>query len=353
MQTRSPAKVAVIAGAAGVVGKRLSQLLVHNGWQVVGLARNPVEIEGVRWIAVDLLDPVACREKLATLTDATHVFSAARYDFAEGGREPIEENLAIVRNLVDTLDESSPGLSHVHLVHGIKYYGSHVGPYPTPAKESDPRSPVPNFYYAQQDYVAAKQRGARWTWSSSRPAPLIHGTPGTARNLVSIIAAYALLCRELGQPFSFPGTPSGYEAINECTSTEHLAEGLLWMGGEPSARNQPYNLTNGDVFRWKNLWPAFANYFDVPLGPVRAVRLWEAMADKAPVWQTIVARHGLRAEPLSRVAAWDYADYIWSRGWDVMCSMTKARLHGFHRTVDTESEFIRYFDELRTHRVIA
>jgi hypothetical protein len=141
--------------------------------------------------------------------------------------------------------------------------------------------------------------------------------------------------------------------VCEVTSTEHLAAGLAWMSEASAAANQAYNLVNGDYIRWTNLWPVFARYFDVEAGPVRSFSLAEAMVDKEPVWERIVRRHDLRPLPLTSVAHWAYADYMWSRGWDVMADMTKARLHGFVRAVDSEAEFIRYFDELREQRVIS
>ncbi len=326
--------------------------MVSKGWEVIGLARKRVDIPGVRWVGVDLIDAQDCHSKLSALTEATPIFCAARYNFAEGGREPLEENLAIVRNVVETLDSAAPGLRHIHMVQGMKYYGSHAGPFMTPAKESHPRCPVPNFYYLQQDYLTEKQVGARWTWSVSRPDALLHAVPGVPRNLVSVIAVYALICRELGLPLSFPGTAAAFHALYECTSADHLAEGLLWMSEAPAAANQAYNLINGDYIRWVNLWPVFARYFDVPLGPVRTVKLADVMADKGAVWDRIVQRHGLERWPYDRVALWAYADYIWSRGWDVMADMTKVRQHGFHRAVDTESEFVRFFDEFRAQRII-
>ncbi|MFP3564557.1 SDR family oxidoreductase [Paraburkholderia sp. SIMBA_030] len=345
-------RVAVIAGGGGVVGASLARTLVSKGWEVIGLARKRVDIPGVRWVGVDLLDAQDCHAKLSALTKTTHIFCAARYNFAEGGREPLDENLAIVRNVVETLDHAAPGLRHIHMVQGMKYYGSHAGPFMTPAKESHPRCPIPNFYYLQQDYLTEKQAGARWTWSVSRPDALLHAVPGVPRSLVSVIAVYALICRELGLPLSFPGTEAAFHALYECTSADQLAEGLLWMSEAPAAANQAYNLINGDYIRWVNLWPVFARYFDIPLGPVQTVKLVDVMADRGPVWDRIVQRHGLEPWPYDRVALWAYADYIWSRGWDVMADMTKVRQHGFHRTVDTESEFVRFFDELRSQRVI-
>ena len=177
--------------------------------------------------------------------------------------------MAIVRNAVEALDESAPNLRHVHIVQGSKYYGSHVGPFETPAKEDQPRGLVANFYYLQQDYLVEKQHGARWTWSASRPDALIHGTAGVGRNLVAVIAAYALICRELSVPFYFPGGAVAYDALYQCTSIDQLTAAIAWMSEAPNAANQAFNVVNGDYFRWSALWPVFAEHFGLRLGPAR------------------------------------------------------------------------------------
>ena len=44
-------------------------------------------------------------------------------------------------------------LRRVVLVTGTKYYGSHLGPFKTPARESDPRHMPPNYYFDQIDWL--------------------------------------------------------------------------------------------------------------------------------------------------------------------------------------------------------
>ena len=152
---------ALVAGATGIIGRRLAEVLVQRGeWDVIGLCRRPPEPDGpIEWRAVDLGDVEDCRTVLDGLADVTHVFYAARAQHAGAGPEPIEANTAMLSNLVEAVEPLAPGLRHVHLVHGTKYYGSNLGPFKTPAKEDDPRVSVRNFYYTQQDYIAARQRG--------------------------------------------------------------------------------------------------------------------------------------------------------------------------------------------------
>ena len=113
-------KTAVIAGASGLIGRRIAeQLLAQGGWNVVGLARRPPASREMRWIRVDLNNADDCRGKLASLTNATHIFYAARYDHPEGMPESVEINAAMLKNLVSVL-ESIAKLQHVHAVHGSK-----------------------------------------------------------------------------------------------------------------------------------------------------------------------------------------------------------------------------------------
>ena len=63
------AKTALIAGASGLIGRRIAEhLLAAGGWNVIGLARHPRDAQNnMRWIAVDLNDPADCKLKLGAL----------------------------------------------------------------------------------------------------------------------------------------------------------------------------------------------------------------------------------------------------------------------------------------------
>jgi nucleoside-diphosphate-sugar epimerase len=342
-------KTALIAGATGAVGRGLTEALAERpDWNVVALARRPVDIPGIRFISVDLTDEAACRERLKALSEVTHLFFTARFDHEAGKPEPIDTNLNMLRHVMDAIEPVAPGLRHVHLVHGTKWYGSQLGPFKTPAREDDPRGLTDTFYYRQQDFIAERQAGKPWTWSTSRPHGICHAVPDMPRNLVLVLAVYALVSREMGLPLCFPGTPENYHALYQCTSADQLVAALLWMAQEPACGNQAFNITNGDYFRWANVWPLLARYFGMEVGPVRSVRLATAMADKAEVWARLYARHGLPAPAYEKMALWSYGDFVLTPGWDIMSDMTKARMLGFVRTVRTDSEFIRYFDHFRS-----
>jgi nucleoside-diphosphate-sugar epimerase len=349
----SERRKALVVGATGVVGRNLLRHLVGLGnWQVVALSRRKPDVEGSYvHLPVDLLDKKQCRETIGRPLGITHVLYAA-YLERPSAAEAVETNLAMLVNLIDAIEPASPDLTHINLVHGTKWYGNHLGPFKTPAREDDPRHMPPNFYYDQQDFIAARQRGKSWTWSTARPHAICGFATGNPMNLVMVLAVYATISKALGLPLRHPGTAENYHALYQCSDADHLAKALLWMATERGCANQPFNITNGDVFRWETLWPRIAAFFDMEVGPRQHIRLAEMMRDKGPLWDRIVREHKLQPIPYDQIASWNFGDFVFSAGFDVISSMTKARQYGFHDVVDSEAMFLRMFDELRRQRVI-
>jgi nucleoside-diphosphate-sugar epimerase len=345
---------ALVAGASGIVGRSLAgQFAVRSGWEVIGLSRRPPAGEcPFPTLSVDLTDAADCTARLGELTGVTHLLYAGRYAHTTTAPEPTDINTAMLRNLLDAVAPSNPGLEHIHMVQGSKYYGSTLGAYKTPAKESDPRVALDHFYYAQEDLINERRRGQRWTWSCSRPHAICEAVTGISRSLGMVIAVYAAVCREEGLPFSFPGTEGNFRALYQCTEATHLAKAIAWMSTEPRCGNQAFNITNGDYIRWMNLWPVFAEYFGLKPGPVRTMRLAEVMPGKAPVWESIVKRRGLHPTPYAQTAIWSYGDFVFTPEWDIMSDTTKARRFGFGDVVDTGQMFLGLFDHYRRHQII-
>ncbi len=344
---------ALVAGASGVVGRGLVRYLgSQKDWDVIGLARRAPANVGCRLVQVDLADADACRAQLGQLRDVTHVLYCGRATHTTSAKEPIELNVAMLRNLLDALEPAARNLQHVHLLQGSKFYGSDLGPYKTPARESDPRVAQNNWYYEQQDFIVARSRNKAWRWSASRPHAICDGEPDVARSLPKVIAVYAAILKELAQPLSFPGTAANFHALYQCVDATLLAEAIVWMSTSPACADQAFNVTNGDFIRWENLWPRFADYFGMPQGPVKTVKLQEAMADKGAVWERIAARHGLLPVAYKDVALWSYADFVFTPGYDIMSDTLKLRQTGFDRCLDTEQMFIDLFDRLRAARAV-
>ena len=93
----------------------------------------------MRYVSVDLLDADDTQQKLAGLADATHVFYAVfqatgtqAADYARG----TQVNLDMLINSVSAAGRVATGLERVVLVAGTNHYGSHLGLFRTPAKET-------------------------------------------------------------------------------------------------------------------------------------------------------------------------------------------------------------------------
>jgi nucleoside-diphosphate-sugar epimerase len=345
-------RTAVVAGASGLVGRRIVDELVRaDGWNIIGLGRREQHMPGVRWIAVDLADAADTRAKLSTCKNVTHVFYAGRYDHPEGVPESVEINTAMLTNLVDTLEPVAP-LRHIHAVHGSKYYGHQLGPVPIPMVEEQARAGNQNFYFNQLDFLAARAKSARWTYSTSRPHAFCDPAIDHPRSIGLVIAVFALIQRELGLPLDYPGTEQGFHTVTQFTDIALLARSVLWMATEPRCGNEDFNVVNGDWPRWSELWPGFAAYFGMKVGAPRGLKLEDWIKDKAPVWDAIVARHGLAKTRVHDLALWPYGDYQLRPQWDVSSSMEKARRLGFTQTLNSHAMFRAQFDNYRAHKVI-
>ena len=350
-----PKQKALIAGATGCVGRNLlKHLLTIGGWEITALSRRKPDLPGnYEHIAVDLMDAGQCKAKLAHLTDVTHLFFAAVVTNPDPlAQVLISDNLTLLRNTVETIEPIAKGLQHIHFVQGTKWYGSHLGPFKTPAREDDPRHMPPNFYYNQWDYMVERQRGKPWTYSSARPHAISGFAIGNPSNLTMVIGIYAVISKALGLPLCHPGTAENYRALYQCTDSGLLARAIVWMATTPHCANQGFNITNGDLIRWENLWPRLAAYFKMDAGPRRHINLVRTMADKAPVWDSIVKQCGLRPIAYQDIVRWPYGDFVFTPGYDVVSNTGKLRQFGFHEYFDTEEMFYRLWDEMRADKII-
>jgi hypothetical protein len=207
----------------------------------------------------------------------------------------------------------------------------------------------PNFYYDQEDFLRERQQGKAWHWTALRPEATTGFGLGNPMNLGMSIAVYAAISKELGLPLRFPGTEKSYGILYQITSAEILAKATTWAGQSEAAKNEIFNITNGDYFRWKYLWPRIAAMFDMPAADPIPTPLTVYMADKKPVWETIVRKHGLQPLPYEQVSSWPFADAVLRlMEYDNITSTIKARHAGFHDCIDTEEMFSKFFQKSST-----
>ena len=346
-------RTALVVGGTGIIGRALTEhLCASPDWDVLVAARHPADLPaGARPVALDLLDAGSVGAAADALRPVTHAFYAAlqaRPTLAE----EVEPNLAMLVNLVDALEANAPALETVSIMQGGKAYGAFIAPYRTPAKESDARHMPPNFYFDQEDFLRARQQGKAWGWIAMRPGIVGGLSIGNPMNLTAVIAVYAAISKELGLPLRFPGTPEGYAALHQATDARLLAEATAWTATEPACRNEIFNVTNGDYFRWENLWPQFARWFDMELAPPMTIPLTRFMADKAPLWERMKAKYGLAPYAYEQVAAWGFGDAAFNRHWDAVSNVNKLKRFGFLEWRDSEAMFLDLFAEMRAARLI-
>ncbi|TPW27874.1 SDR family oxidoreductase [Martelella alba] len=343
---------ALVAGGLGVIGRNLVTYLADRlGWTVTALSRREPDFEtAAHYLSVDLTDETAARLAIAAAGPFTHVFYAAYQEF-DDPKAQVDVNLAMLKNCISAAEAVSPALERVLLYEGAKYYGAHLGAFATPAHEDDPRVMPPLFYYDQEDWLKAFARGKAWSFVVLRPDVVCGFAIGNPMNLAMVIAVYAAISKELGLPLRFPGSPTCYGKLAQVTDAAQLAEGSVFAATKAPA-DTAYNLTNGDIFRWSHLWKRIAAYFDMDPAEPMPISLATMMADKAPLWGAIKAKYGLADVPFDKVAAWGFGDFIFNCDWDVISSTTRIRQAGFASAVDSETMFIRLFDEFRERKII-
>lgn len=346
-------RIVLVAGSQGVSGRAAAHAWAKQpGATVYGLSRRTGGAEsGVRAISVDLLAPADVKAKLKSIGDVTDIVFGA-YIEKPTAAEKSEVNVAILRNLLDVVEDGSSSLRHITFFQGGKAYGADLGPFKTPAREDDPRLMPPNFYYDQEDFLRTRQAGKSWAWTALRPEAICGYGIGNPMNLAMVIAVYAVLSKELGLPLRFPGPEGAYRALYQVTSAEILANATVWAAEEPKARNEVFNITNGDYFRWQYLWPRIARMFAMDLADPVPFSLATYMSDKGPLWDSVVQKYGLQPIPYEQVASWPFGDFIFHSAFDNISSTIKARRAGFAECIDTEDMFAQLFESLRQQRVI-
>lgn len=346
----------LVVGAHGVIGRAAGLRLADSGWDVVTVARRgPVdelnERSNVRHVNADLLDPESVKERFAGLAGVSHVVYAAYVDMPSM-KAAVAPNTAMLVNTIDALLSVGAALERVVMVGGGKSYGEHLGDYKTPAKESDPRFLGPIFYNNQEDALMQRAAERNFSWTVLRPDGVFGFSAGSPMNIVNGMAVYAAVSKEQGVPLRFPGTLGAWKALHQATDAGLLARAISWALTADTARAEIFNVTNGDNFRWSQLWDVLAGFFDMPAAEPQPMSLVEQMSDKEDLWQNVVSRHGLRPTPWNAIASWPFVDGWMAAGFDMVQSTIKIRQAGFHDCIDSHESFRSHLSYLRSNRYI-
>lgn len=355
--TAKPGTV-VIAGASGLVGGAAAQRFAELGWQVHGMSRRaPAEpVAGVEYHSVDLLDENACGKFARKVGPVTHLVYAAINETAGSlveswyDRDHAGRNTRMLANLLDALLSSSPAMEHVTIVHGGKAYAiADPAPLDIPLRETLPRPEGDNFYFGQEDVLLDRAKGGHFSWTVLRAMIVVGGSRDSNLNGLLATCVLAALRRDAGKPLDLPaGATSG--ALIEMTDVDLLADGIAWASTTPEAANRIFNITNGDVFAWRNLWPVIADTIGVEAGDARSYSVRDEIAAESERWGALVRRHELPVptdpfEYLGESAA--LADYALAADRSVVTSTIAIRQAGFSRFIDTASSVRSWINRWR------
>src|ERR1700745_230200 len=348
-QSKDGPKKVLITGASGLLGVAAIERFLDAGWDVVGCSRLSPELPRggkIDFLSVDLRDQEKTRAAFEPLTDVTHIAYTALHEKPElvagwSSKDQIDTNNAMLRNVVEPIVRTAPNFQHVSILQGTKVYGVHLHPIPIPARERDARKDHPNFFFDHEAYV--REMGAQhgFNYTALRPQLVTRPTPG-ALNVLPAIGVYAAIRREKGEPFGFPGGPS---FVWEAADADLVADVMVWAAQSPQAANEAFNITNGDVFEWRNVWPGLAETLGVKTGPDMPTSVTAYLAENADVWDQIVAKYDLRSRNLRGLVGQgdQHAGFAFAYGAPAgpraFVSTIKLRQAGFAETVDTEISF--------------
>jgi nucleoside-diphosphate-sugar epimerase len=347
-------QTALVVGGNGIIGRNMASYLESTGnWNVIVTSHSPLSYDsGAVYVQLDLSNPDAVEAKRDQLQDVTHVFFGAYVEKQTLADQTIK-NLELMENLVLGIEKVASGFRHITFIQGGKAYGAHLGIYKTPAKETDHRHFPPNFYYSQEDFLRRQSEGKAWSWTALRPDIVIGMAIGNPMNLGTLIAIYASMCRELGVPMRFPGPKKAYDVLVNVADAELLAKGMEFVSINDSCSEEIFNFTNGDIFRWKHIWPRIGKYFGVDVDEPQTFSLATYMADKSALWQEMTRKYGLGDYQFEKLVQWPFGDFIFNTVHDAFFDVNKLRRFGFNDMhLDSFDSFKRVFDQLKAHKVI-
>ncbi len=118
-------------------------------------------------------------------------------------------------------------------------------------------------------------------------------------NLATSLGLYSAISKELDGNLMFPGSETFYTLFDSFTYFRLHASFCLWAALEPKCSNQAFNVVNGDVESWQNMWPKLAkrtgchiprNQFKVDVG--KDADSVMSLAEKPPLAE-VAAQIGL------------------------------------------------------------
>lgn len=374
-------KTAFITGANGISGSAILEYLVENTtreeWSsIIVSSRSPfkttVSDPRIQFVALDFTQDPSTLAKLMrdVCSPVTHAYFCS-YVHKDDFSELNAANAALFENFVDALEQVSPSLENITLQTGGKYYQVHLQPVPSPAREEEPRRHHPaldNFYFPQEDKLAAAQQGKKWSWNVIRPEAIVGSTSKpNGMNEALTIAIYFLICREQGVEAKMPTNQRYWQGTDDVSYAPLIADLTIYVSTHPHCANEAFNVNNGDYFTWRYLWPRLAEYFGANASSDQIftkpepkegdlqldLSLDQWSKDKREIWDAICDKQNVSsAKATFDFGTFAFQDWVFQRTWSATVSINKARKYGWTGHVDTYESFVKTFDKFKKHGLI-
>lgn len=404
---------ALVTGATGILGREIVMALGQDKktWPTVYALSRSRKLEWPSNVKQQQLDLQASAKDMAKeLGDIKpeYIFFTA-YLAQDSEEDATKVNGAMLENFLNALEVTgaSKTVKRIILTTGAKQYGVHFGVPKQPMEESDrwlvdPERP-PNFYYKQQNILKEKGEKQGWDWVVTYPNDVIGVAKGNFMNLATSLGIYCAVTKELGQDLVWPGSPDFYAQFDCFTYSRLHAKFNLWAALEtnPLVSNQAFNVVNGDIESWQNMWPKLAAKFGLrvpekmftaeeeqgnvdekqgsvmklmdrpPLAEFAAERglkdtkfvkpsrveakidlvKWSQREDVKKAWERLAENRGLEKEAFEK-ATWGFLTFVFGRNYNIVISMNKARKAGWTGYQDTFDALSQTLDELVGEKVL-
>ena len=399
---------ALVTGATGILGRAIVDELCQykDKFPTVYALSRSQKLEWTSNVKSQHLDLQATAQDMAKELGGLkpeYIFFAA-YLAKDSEEDATKVNGAMLENFLEALKLSgaSKSVKRIILTTGAKQYGVHFGIPKQPMEESDrwlsdPERP-PNFYYKQQNTLSQKAKEQGWDWVVTYPNDVIGVAKGNFMNLATSLGIYCAVTKEMGQELMWPGSPDFYTSFDCFTSARLHAKFNLWAAldkNNPRVSNQAFNVVNGDVESWQNMWPKLAAKFGLkvpekmftseeeagkmdektgsvmelmkrpPLAEFAAERglkdtkymkqsrveqkidlvTWSQRSDVKAAWDKLAKREGLEHDAFEK-ATWGFLGFVFGRNYDIVISMNKARKAGWMGYESTWESLDGSLDEL-------
>ena len=187
---------------------------------------------------------------------------------------------------------------------------------------------------------------------------IVGDSVGSAMNVIPALGVYAAMMRRAGKTaLDYPG---GVGRVAQAVDTDLLARAIAWSGESPRRPNEIFNVTNGDVFVWPNVWPAIADALGFAAGRARAARARQGdPAARGGVGRDPQRSTGCVSGTLKEFVglSFEYADYTMGYGRTqpgppALVSTIKLMQAGFTEVMDTEAMFAKAIAEMQAKKLL-